>query len=230
MPASTTAVVPWAAIGRLTVAPSRLAWRRWQAISRSRSRSSAAAIPACRPPTTWRASTGSGPWCWRPGGSAGGPRAAMAASAGRAGPRSATARWSGAGASPRRGGSSMRRTRAVASCAAWPRTRASISRSPASASIGWRTGRAAGPSSRTRRRRPSALFGERWELWRKAELEERLLRSPEAHGCLVMPHYFGFNPMRYVRGLAAAAATRGAMVHPETPVTAWQRRAGGTGW
>ena len=70
------------------------------------------------------------------------------------------------------------------------------------------------------------LFGERWELWRKAELEERLLRSPEAHGCLVMPHYFGFNPMRYVRGLAAAAAARGAMVHPETPVTAWQRTGG----
>jgi glycine/D-amino acid oxidase-like deaminating enzyme len=70
------------------------------------------------------------------------------------------------------------------------------------------------------------LFGERWELWRKAEMEERLLRSPEAHGCLVVPHYFGFNPMRYVRGFAAATAARGARVHPGTPVTAWQRADG----
>ena len=67
------------------------------------------------------------------------------------------------------------------------------------------------------------LFGERWPLWRKAEVEERLLRSPEAQGCLVVPHYFGLNPLRYVRGLAAAAVRRGAAVHAGTPVTAWQR-------
>ena len=46
------------------------------------------------------------------------------------------------------------------------------------------------------------LFGERWPLWRKAEMEERLLRSPEAQGCLVVPHYLGLHPLRYVRGLA----------------------------
>lgn len=66
------------------------------------------------------------------------------------------------------------------------------------------------------------LFGERWPLWRKAELEERLLRSPEAQGCLVVPHYFGLHPLRYVRGLAAAAVRHGAIVHERTPVTAWQ--------
>jgi glycine/D-amino acid oxidase-like deaminating enzyme len=70
------------------------------------------------------------------------------------------------------------------------------------------------------------LFGERWQLWRKAEMEERLLRSPEAMGCLVVPHYFGFHPMRFVRGLARAAVARGAAVHAETPVTAWQRGGG----
>jgi glycine/D-amino acid oxidase-like deaminating enzyme len=70
------------------------------------------------------------------------------------------------------------------------------------------------------------LFGERWPLWRKAELEERLLRSPEAQGCLVVPHYFGLHPLRYVRGLARAAAARGAAVHADTPVLAWQRAGG----
>lgn len=70
------------------------------------------------------------------------------------------------------------------------------------------------------------LFGERWPLWRKAELEERLLRSPEAHGCLVVPHYFGLHPMRYVRGLAAAAVRRGARVCARTQVVAWQRSDG----
>lgn len=70
------------------------------------------------------------------------------------------------------------------------------------------------------------LFGERWPLWRRPELEERLLRSPEAHGCVVVPHYFGLHPLRYVRGLAAATARRGARVHERTPVTAWQRADG----
>ena len=70
------------------------------------------------------------------------------------------------------------------------------------------------------------LFGERWPLWRKAEMEERLLRSPEAQGCLFVPHYFGLNPLRYVRGLAIAAVRRGAVVHAGTPVTAWQRTGG----
>ncbi len=70
------------------------------------------------------------------------------------------------------------------------------------------------------------LFGERWQLWRKPEMEERLLRSPEAQGCLVVPHYFGLHPLRYVRGLAQAAVARGAVVHARTPVTAWQRTGG----
>ena len=70
------------------------------------------------------------------------------------------------------------------------------------------------------------LFGERWPLWRKPEMEERLLRSPEAQGCLVVPHYLGLHPLRYVRGLGQAAVRRGARVHARTPVTAWQQAGG----
>jgi glycine/D-amino acid oxidase-like deaminating enzyme len=67
------------------------------------------------------------------------------------------------------------------------------------------------------------LFGERWPVWTREELAERLLDAPEAHGCLVIPHYFGLHPLRYVRGLAAAAETAGARVHDASPVTAWER-------
>ncbi len=69
------------------------------------------------------------------------------------------------------------------------------------------------------------LFGERWPVWTREELAERLLEAPEAHGCLVVPHYFGLHPLRYVRGLAAAAETAGARVHDASPVTAWERDA-----
>src|SRR5919199_6906733 len=71
------------------------------------------------------------------------------------------------------------------------------------------------------------LFGERWAVWDREELAERLLDAPEAHGCLVIPHYFGLHPLRYVRGLAAAAARAGASVHPRTPVLAWERSPAG---
>src|SRR4051794_4491240 len=71
------------------------------------------------------------------------------------------------------------------------------------------------------------LFGERWPVWTRDELAERLLDAPEAHACLVVPHYFGLHPLRYVRGLATAAARAGAAVHPRTPVLAWKRTGAG---
>ncbi len=71
------------------------------------------------------------------------------------------------------------------------------------------------------------LFGERWPVWTRDELAERLLDGPEAHACLVVPHYFGLHPLRYVRGLATAAARAGAAVHPRTPVLAWERTGAG---
>lgn len=67
------------------------------------------------------------------------------------------------------------------------------------------------------------LFGERWAVWRREELAERLLDAPEAHGCLVIPHYFGLHPLRYARGLAGAAEAAGARVHAGSPVTGWER-------
>ena len=70
------------------------------------------------------------------------------------------------------------------------------------------------------------LFGERWPVWTREELALHLLDAPEAHGCLVIPHYFGLHPLRYVRGLAVAAWTAGARIHASSPVTGWERAGG----
>jgi glycine/D-amino acid oxidase-like deaminating enzyme len=70
------------------------------------------------------------------------------------------------------------------------------------------------------------LFGERWPVWTCEELAKRLLDAPEAHGCLVIPYYFGLHPLRYVRGLAAAARAAGARIHVSSPVTGWERAGG----
>ena len=190
--------------------------------SRPRSRSSAAATPASRRPTISRGSTASRRSCSRPGRSAGALPGATAASAASAAARSAMAAWRSAWACRRPPASSRPRRPAWRWSATSPPRRRSTSSPRARASTTSPTGPAAGTSSRTAGT-VQRLFGERWPLWRKAEMEERLLRSPEAHGCLVVPHYFGLHPLRYVRGLAQAAVRRGAAIHAATPVTAWQR-------
>jgi glycine/D-amino acid oxidase-like deaminating enzyme len=43
------------------------------------------------------------------------------------------------------------------------------------------------------------------------------------HGAVREPAGFGLHPLRYVRGLAAAATRHGAVVHPSTPVVRWER-------
>ncbi len=53
------------------------------------------------------------------------------------------------------------------------------------------------------------------------------LRGPSAHGGLRLTDAFGLNPMKYVRGLAAAAIRRGAMVYDDSSVLGWTR---GGGW
>ena len=189
------------------------------ATSRPKSRSSAAATPACRRPTTSRASTASGRSCWRPGpigwGASGrnggfcglgGSKLGYGAMAQRFGVPAAAPvlrraeGGRGAGARPRRRGGDRprgrRRGRALSRPPHQPLARAGerrrARRSGCSASAG-RSG--ARPSSRS-----------------------ACCARPEAQGCLVVPHYFGLHPLRYVRGLARAAAARGAAVHAETPV------------
>ena len=65
------------------------------------------------------------------------------------------------------------------------------------------------------------------ELLDRARLEsDGYLRGPSAHGGLRTRNAFGLHPMKYVRGLAAAAMRRGATLCERSPVTEWRREGG----
>ncbi len=72
-----------------------------------------------------------------------------------------------------------------------------------------------------------AITGERWPLLSRAELQERHVRMEEAAGALAVPHGFGLHPLRFVRGLAAAAARHDAILHSGTDVVELRREGDG---
>lgn len=69
-------------------------------------------------------------------------------------------------------------------------------------------------------------FGIRTQYLERGQLGERGVASPAFHGALWWEVGFALHPLRYVRGLARAAAARGARLHPHSPVTAWRREGG----
>lgn len=56
-----------------------------------------------------------------------------------------------------------------------------------------------------------------------AEFREQYFNSAELHGAVVQRPAFSLNPMRYLRGLAAAAERHGAILHPRSEVLEWNR-------
>lgn len=65
------------------------------------------------------------------------------------------------------------------------------------------------------------------EFLDRARLEaEGYLRGPSAHGALRTRNAFGLHPMKYVRGLAAAAMRTGASLCERSPVVQWRREGG----
>jgi glycine/D-amino acid oxidase-like deaminating enzyme len=72
----------------------------------------------------------------------------------------------------------------------------------------------------------AATHGERWPVLGRQELAEGWLDAPEAHGALHVPHGFGLHPLRYVRGLAAAAVRHGVRLHPRSEVVGWTKAQG----
>lgn len=65
------------------------------------------------------------------------------------------------------------------------------------------------------------------ELYSADEFRERFYDSTENHGGLVVRPTFGLHPLRYCRGLAAAAVRRGAVLHEHSEVVEWTRVANG---
>lgn len=54
-------------------------------------------------------------------------------------------------------------------------------------------------------------------------VREQYLDSPLQHGAAVLRPTFGLHPMRYIRGLSAAAAIHGANIHHESEIIEWSR-------
>ena len=95
-----------------------------------------------------------------------------------------------------------------------PTRRRSTSRSPARASTTSPTAPAAGTSWRTPPPRRSGCSASAGRSGARRRWRSGCCARPEAQGCLVVPHYFGLHPLRYVRGLARAAV---AVARASTP-------------
>lgn len=61
------------------------------------------------------------------------------------------------------------------------------------------------------------------ELISADESRERFYHSTETYGALVNRPAFGLHPLRYCRGLAAAASRRGAILHGRSQVVDWRK-------
>jgi len=61
------------------------------------------------------------------------------------------------------------------------------------------------------------------KLWSPKDLAEWVYPNPGALGALHTGVSFGLNPIKYTLGLAKAASQHGAIIHPHSPVEAWEK-------
>jgi glycine/D-amino acid oxidase-like deaminating enzyme len=59
------------------------------------------------------------------------------------------------------------------------------------------------------------------------ELRERYFDMPTQHGAIMLRPTFGLHPLRYLRGLAAAAVRHGAKLHERSEVIEWRKEGDG---
>ena len=69
-------------------------------------------------------------------------------------------------------------------------------------------------------------FGHETTLLGPEALRQQGTHAPGLHGGLWNPVGFGLHPLRYLRGLAAAAVEQGAVLHGQSRVVAWEQRPG----
>jgi glycine/D-amino acid oxidase-like deaminating enzyme len=70
-------------------------------------------------------------------------------------------------------------------------------------------------------------FGEQTELLSRSDLKSRGLAGPEFHAGLLGRTGFGIHPLRYVRGLAAAAVRAGVIIHARSRIVRWEETTNG---
>ncbi|HEY0662480.1 MAG TPA: FAD-binding oxidoreductase [Lysobacter sp.] len=78
-----------------------------------------------------------------------------------------------------------------------------------------------------RQRLLAANFDTYWQ-WMPREALRGLVLSRRYHDALFEPHAFHFHPLKYARGIAAAAIGQGVRIHEGTPAIALERD--GPGW
>lgn len=72
----------------------------------------------------------------------------------------------------------------------------------------------------------TGTFGVPTRLLSKEEFAAEGHRGTEQFGAIHIQHGFGIHPLKFHRGLAAAALAQGAKVHGNSLVTAWERKDG----
>ena len=65
------------------------------------------------------------------------------------------------------------------------------------------------------------LLGLTTAVLEREQFAERYFDFPDLHGASTLQPTFGLHPMRYIRGLAAAAEKQGAFLHPQSEVIEW---------
>ncbi len=67
------------------------------------------------------------------------------------------------------------------------------------------------------------LLGLDTSVLTRDQFRERYFDFPKLHGAATLRPTFALHPMRYLRGLAAAAERHGALLHPRTEVLKWAK-------
>ncbi len=65
------------------------------------------------------------------------------------------------------------------------------------------------------------LLGLTTTVLKREQFRERYFDFPKLHGACTLQPTFGLHPLRYLRGLAAAAEKQGAFLHPRSEVIEW---------
>ncbi|MFO1091101.1 MAG: FAD-binding oxidoreductase [Hyphomicrobiales bacterium] len=82
------------------------------------------------------------------------------------------------------------------------------------------------PELRTEQQVLGEAYNVRMHVLDREDLRRHGMHSPAFHGGLFSPVGFGLHPLKYVRGLARAAAKAGVTIYPRSAVTAWRSERG----